>query len=542
MKFSLHLLLLLFVTNISLSQITTTNYSASNQNFANPERGMYHHTETHSNNYSPLSTNQLENWRVNENITLILRIFYLDDFINASISNSYLNNMQSDFDKIRQAGIKCVVRFAYSNNTNGAYDASKAQMLSHINQITPYLTNNSDIISVVQAGFIGVWGEWYYTDHFGINPSATDYDNRKDIVEALLNALPTDRMVQLRTPAFKRNMYDTDPLIGIQSSESTAVSKNRLGHHNDCFLASETDFGTYNDVSVEYPYLEQETNYTVMGGETCSKNEPRSNCSTAVEEMELFHWSYLNADYHPDVLNGFDNNGCLETIKNRLGYRFELKNGSFPTIVSNTLDINIDLYNKGFAGLYNPRTAYVILRHISTNEEYKIPLLTDPRTWEATTNEINISETLQLPETIIDGEYKLYIHLPDADSILGERPEYAVRFGNIDIWESNTGYNDLKTTITVSNEVLAVEDNDINALHVKVYPNPASDIVNIQLNTIADYSITLYNILGQRVKTSTSTQTTNTVRINTKDLDNGIYILKIDNGSSEISKKIIVSH
>ena len=48
------------------------------------------------------------------------------------------------------------------------------------------------------------------------------------------------------------------------------------GHHNDCFLASSTDFGTYDDKSVEYPYLTEDTKYTVMGGETCavSADEP----------------------------------------------------------------------------------------------------------------------------------------------------------------------------------------------------------------------------------------------------------------------------
>ena len=540
MKSTLHLLLLL-VMQFSFSQTSTVNYTASNQNFANPERGLYHHTETSSSNYSSLSVNQLENWRTNENVTLILRIFYLDGFINSSISNSYLNNMQSDFDAMRQAGIKCVIRFAYSNNTNGAYDASKAQMLSHINQLTPYLTHNSDVISVVQAGFIGVWGEWYYTDHFGMAPNSTDYNNRKEIVEALLNALPNDRMVQLRTPAFKRNMYDTSPINGITTIDNT-TSINRLGHHNDCFLASATDFGTYNNVNVEYPYLEQETRFTAMGGETCAQNEPRSNCSTAVDEMEQFHWSYLNIDYHPNVISGFDNNGCLETIKNRLGYRFELTDGQFPTTVTNTMEININLHNKGFAALYNPRTAYVVLRHAVTNDEYSIALNTDPRTWEASTSVINVTETLMLPVDIVDGDYELFLHMPDADYSLSDRPEYAVRLANANLWESNTGYNDLKATVTVSSEILAIEDNGIDTLQFKVYPNPASDNITVELDNVSDYTISLYNTIGQRVRTNPLATSTQTLRMNTKHLDNGVYILKIDNGSNDISKKIVVSH
>ena len=49
------------------------------------------------------------------------------------------------------------------------------------------------------------------------------------------------------------------------------------GHHNDCFLASSLDRGTYINRSLEYPYLKDDTKYTVMGGETCSlsEDEPR---------------------------------------------------------------------------------------------------------------------------------------------------------------------------------------------------------------------------------------------------------------------------
>jgi hypothetical protein len=53
---------------------------------------------------------------------------------------------------------------------------------------------------VVQACFIGAWGEWYYTDNFGFPPNSTDLANRKLIIDAILKALTLDRAIQLRTP------------------------------------------------------------------------------------------------------------------------------------------------------------------------------------------------------------------------------------------------------------------------------------------------------------------------------------------------------
>src|SRR5690606_21167530 len=140
-----------------------------------------------STGYSSLSQSTLTNYRVNEKITLIVRVFYLENFRNAPISQDYLNKIQADFNAVRNAGIKIIPRFAYSDSdVAGQRDASKAQIISHINQLQPLFQNNADVIASVQAGFIGSWGEWYYTDYFGISPTATDYANRKDVVNALL--------------------------------------------------------------------------------------------------------------------------------------------------------------------------------------------------------------------------------------------------------------------------------------------------------------------------------------------------------------------
>ena len=40
-------------------------------------------------------------------------------------------------------------------------DATKEWMLKHIAQLKPIFTEYEDVIDVVQAGFIGVWGECF---------------------------------------------------------------------------------------------------------------------------------------------------------------------------------------------------------------------------------------------------------------------------------------------------------------------------------------------------------------------------------------------
>src|SRR6476661_10807595 len=129
--FTLFAVLFVFLANAQVANIT---YLSSSAPIANPERGFYKHTETHSTGYSLLSQSTLLGYRQNENIDLILRVFYLEDFVDSPISSTYLSNMQADFAKVRNAGIKCIVRFAYADNNDSGvpHDATKSQILAHI--------------------------------------------------------------------------------------------------------------------------------------------------------------------------------------------------------------------------------------------------------------------------------------------------------------------------------------------------------------------------------------------------------------------------
>ena len=69
---------------------------------ANPERGFYHHTETHyradGTGYVPLDLTTLRNFRTQENITQILRLFYLEKFSKQDvIDQHYLDLVRADF-------------------------------------------------------------------------------------------------------------------------------------------------------------------------------------------------------------------------------------------------------------------------------------------------------------------------------------------------------------------------------------------------------------------------------------------------------------
>ncbi|MEU4192000.1 DUF4832 domain-containing protein [Kribbella sp. NPDC026611] len=424
----------------------TVTYTAATDNFANPERGLYHHTGDCDKADFSLST--LQSYRTGAGISLVMCVFYLAEYKNGPIAQAALDQLQQQIDTVRAAGLKMVLRFAYTTSTAGD-DTTKDRILAHLDQLAPYLSSGQDVIAVVQAGLIGAWGEWYYTQNFGNagTISATDWANRKAVTDKLLSVVPSSRMIQLRTPKFKRTLYSTSPVTSANAYNGSALS--RIGHHNDCFLASADDFGTYENTSVEYPYLQSDTTYVAMGGETCGSNPPRSSCPTATSELAQFHWSFINTDYEPSVLNSWSTGGCLATITKNLGYRFRLESGTYPATATHggSLPVSFTVHNDGYATPYNPRNLELVLRNTSTGTNYRLALSSDPRRWTAGTT-TTVTQTLTLPATLPAGSYSLMLNLPDP--LLSTRPEYSIRLANQGTWDAATGMNSLLHTLTVS--------------------------------------------------------------------------------------------
>jgi hypothetical protein len=209
----------------------------------------------------------------------------------------------------------------------------------------------------------------------------------------------------------------------------------RIGHHNDCFLASDTDYGTYTSPanSVEYAYLAQETNYTVMGGETCNPNPPRSLCPKAKEELELFHYTYINSAYHPDVLGNWTSGGCMDEIAARIGYRLVLKTGTFGSQAApgGIVPYSMEVQNVGYASLVNRRPFQLVLRENLTNATCGgVAFEVDMRKWFGGGTHV-VSGNLALPTNIPVGSYALFLNLADESERLRNDTRFKVSKGRL---------------------------------------------------------------------------------------------------------------
>ena len=424
----------------------TVTYTASDENFPNPERGFYGAAEVHSADGRGISQASLNSARV-QGRTLFLLEFHLTDFRSSDISEEYLQTIRARFQSMRSGGCKCILRFCYSNGfdeSDKPWDASQEQVYRHIAQVKPLIQEFCDVIMVVQAGFIGSWGEWYYTDHFKDNAS------RKALVDALLEAVPVERQIELRTPSYKMNLFGfrlADTLTRAEAHQPTV--KARLGGHNDCYLSSANDVGTYNGAN-DRKYWGAESLYTIMGGESCELTaychcEGTEKYNGALKDLAINHFTYLNNGYHQSVLKRWRDEGCMEEIKKRLGYRYVLEEGQFTKepAAGKEFKIVLKLRNDGFSPAQNPRDAELVLTDASGKVVKTWALESDPRYWMPA-QETVIEQTVSLPDGI-SGAMTLHLNLPDPFPTLHEDSRFSIRLANEGVWDESTGYNKLHT-------------------------------------------------------------------------------------------------
>jgi len=515
MKKILLMLLLLVNSLTTLSQ--TITYTENSSIISNPERGLQKYSSTSSDGvvsllptftYNQLNQTTLTNWRTStDRVTVVYRYFILPSI---DLNTTYLTNMQTDFNRIRNAGLKTIIRFAYTNDCDTGCDTginpqqpTKAQILTHISQLSNVINTNKDVILSIQCGFIGTWGEWYYTGstEFGHKGtvSATQWQNRKQVVDAMLSNFHIDIPLQVRYANAKRQMYG--------NNIPNNFGQDRIGFYNDAFLNSYGDMGTYsisgqftNPVGTsDYNFISNTSRFLPMTGETNGLNAPRTDAVNAINEMNQLNFSVLNRDYFTQNWNNWIASGKYNEIVNNLGYRLVL--------VSSTLsgnELSLQVVNNGYSKVMFNKNTYLVLR--SANGDIKRLTNIDIKTLNKGLNNVSIT----IPSDIPDGSYSILLHI--ADKNLENKPEYSIQFANNNIFETTTGYNNLNQTYIKGTPTDIFQS-------VVIFPNPFINQINI--SGITGYTVRVRNSRNRNVP---FTLINNVVTLN---VSRGTYYLTI---------------
>jgi hypothetical protein len=422
----------------ALPAATQHTYAEASGDVLNPERGFFYPDDA-------IAQADLKDVRRLRNASVIRTLYALDAYRNAPLPPAFLQKVDQDLAWVRGAGLKAIVRFAYSADI-GQPDAPLDRVLSHIDQLAPILTADADVIVMLEAGFIGAWGEW----HSSTNGLETDA-SRKAVLTRLLSALPAGRMVAVRRDVYKRGALGSDkPLAPDEAFDGSPRA--RVGAHNDCLGASADDFGTYSEGSVESEkaFLGLDNRFVPQTGETCNPG-PFAQCAGMLQDLRRMRWDLLNQGYHPDVLAGWKQQGCFPEIQAKLGYRFVLLRAAIQDSVrpGGGLHVSLSLANEGWGKAFNPRGLELVLREERSHARYVLPLADDPRRW-GPGDTAAVEVTGGIPSGMPAGAYRLFLNLPDPMPRLRGRPEYSIRLANTGLWEDSTGLNALQHTVIVS--------------------------------------------------------------------------------------------
>jgi len=358
-------------------------------------------------------------------VTLVQAYCYLDEFTEGPISEQKIKMLQQSLDRFRKRGMKILLRFAYERKMNRKGGAKLQRILQHLDQLKPVIERNVDIIFVMQAGFVGAWGEW----HNSTNRLEEDHSALAQIMKKILETLPPERATQVRVPKYKKWVLSGQDMSRELCEKEAHGGKPiaRIGFHDDGFLAEGTDGGTWPEPphyahpkNPEFDYMTRESPYLPIDGELFWADQGgKVDGLDAAKRMCLHHYtsfslahSYseregkpysiddwihteltrgqairaglpISRDYFVDGLGRETRRTVFEYIRDHLGYRLEAQTTSFPKTIrpGDILPFEMELVNRGFSVPHNPRP--VILTLIREEDMITHTIQgSDPRTWQ----------------------------------------------------------------------------------------------------------------------------------------------------------------
>lgn len=424
---------------ITSSPTTSATFTSSSANFPNPERGWYVSPKDGEMTASTLSS-FVNDW----NTRLFLYRIPLDNYRSSALPQSFLDTLNTRFAAGRAAGVKFIVQATYNYDSSGS-DAPLSLVLQHIAQLKPVLAQNADVIPFMKAGFVGAYGEWWGSTN-GLDASDS---SRAAIKDALLANTPPTTIVHFTASSDFAKWFPNAP---------AAAAAARVGFHNDCYLANDTDAHQFSGLTDPMrDYVKTMTQNSGFGGETCDNvsnpEQRRISCAQAISEGAAYHQTWLNAGYAQVFLDSWKSGGCYSQIGSLMGYRLQLDSVNHVTTAARgtTIAVNVNLRNVGWARMFSKRPLVVTLRNKSTGAT--ITGSAGDLSSVSAGASAQIAVNVSIPSGAAVGNYDVQISAPDIWSTTASDARFAVRFGNADsgsqAWDASTARFTAGTTLSV---------------------------------------------------------------------------------------------
>lgn len=110
---------------------------------------------------------------------------------------------------------------------------------------------------------------------------------------------------------------------------------------------------------------------------------------------------------------------------------------------------------------------------------------------------------------------------------------------NVILVDANNGGEAINSDHMKLTANVSVDEHDL--IKANLYPNPAKDVLNVELFDQTDFSVEIVNAVGQVVLVD-NFESTDRARINTSNLKAGMYLVNIVAGSEKSTFNVVINH
>lgn len=346
--------------------------------------------------------------------TLILLEINLVNYAGGALSAPALDGIDRLFGLLRRCGCGLIVRFLYDWCGKNLLTEPRSIdiILGHIRQLGPVLSENADVIYLLQGLFIGNWGEMHSSRYIR-------GDHLKRLYAALSQASGNRIRTAVRTPALWH------AVTGMSLSSDVKQDEMLPGLFNDGMLGNDSEYGTYSDDPAEREQelaLQQRLSRFVPYGGEAVGTAAQSDAERAVIALASSRVSYLNRMYDENTLAKWKNavvrdkgiwNGSryFDYIEAHLGYRFVLRDVKLRlAALSGSLNAKILIENIGFAPIYHNTAAELVF--VRDNRETVFPMTGNADRLIQTTGTRCLTVKLtSLQQRLGSGTYEIFFRL-----------------------------------------------------------------------------------------------------------------------------------
>ncbi|MBP5480849.1 MAG: DUF4832 domain-containing protein [Paludibacteraceae bacterium] len=380
--------------------------------------------------------------------------------VSRPLTQDALEAFEATLDAVRQRGKTAIVRFAYDPWFNGSTkcDPEQSVILGHLKQLGEVYARNTDVITFVELGMYGSWGEMH-SSNVGSN------ENIAEALQTLLRCTPPEIKIGVRRPDIvavwlgvnkggNYSGFDIHSEAFLKALAAKGDTLLRVGMYNDGYLGSYSDLGTIGmgesghqmtrEMMVQW--LETYSMHTPYGGELVANyngDEPINTPAYLSQEGFRTHTSYLNYEWHQPTILGwkeitfegddpeYNGKNGYTYVENHLGYRFILRSATIDTDPTgeNGIDVTLGIENVGFGNLTRKAIVSFLFKGETESHEVLPKNPIDPMAWlsrETTT----LSMRLEIPQEMEEGTYELFIRISEYGDHKSDKNYHCIQFGN----------------------------------------------------------------------------------------------------------------